>query len=122
MSDLTDEIKAAIAYADAVDAWDTPTSYVQRSSDNMGLIYKVNANARIELQPTAARGLSDEELEDEIGLALHTVRKQMRDHADAIEGRLHAEISKLREDVERLQKQIDAANVVPIGRGRSDAA
>ena len=84
----------------------------QRSGDR-DIVYKVNERARIvEPQPTAAHaGLSDEELVTGIGEALATVRKQMRD-----------EISKLREDHERLRAQIEAANVVSIGRGRSDPA
>ena len=79
---------------------------MQRSA-NMNLVYKVNETARVEVLPPQQpepSSLSEDEIEG-IGIALGTVRKQMRNHADAIEGRLHAEVVALRNRIAALEER-----------------
>jgi hypothetical protein len=114
---------------------------LQRSSGD-NLIFKINENTKVESspQPEPASGLSEEEM-DGIGIALGTIRKQMRDHADAIERRLRAEQValegrqaaledqaalearqhvELRDEVKALRAQIESKTVTPL-RGRDVA-
>jgi hypothetical protein len=117
-----------------------PLQLVQRSSDT-NLVFKVNETAKVESspQPEHASGLSEEEVMDGIGIALGTIRKQMRDRADAIErrlraeqaalegrqaaleGRQHTEQVALREEVKALRAQIESKNVTSL-RGRDVVA
>jgi hypothetical protein len=119
-----------------------PLQLVQRSSDT-NLVFKVNETAKVESspQPEHASGLSEEEVMDGIGIALGTIRKQMRDRADAIERRLRAEQValegrqaaledqaalearqhvELRDEVKALRAQIESKTVTPL-RGRDVA-
>jgi hypothetical protein len=132
MDDLRAMIKAACDEADAVEReymqWQAQREQlVQRSSDT-NLIFKINENAKVESPPQpdlddssiSTSNLTEEEMEG-IGIALGTIRKQMRDHADAIEGRLHAELVSLRDEVKALRAQIESKNVTPL-HGKTNVA
>src|SRR5262249_50765195 len=102
---------------------------VRRSASGRDLVYRVNENAKVEAfdfdatskstAPPQADGLTEDEIEG-IGIALGTIRNQAYDYADAVEGRLHAELVALRDEVKALRAEIEMKNITPL-RGR-DAA
>src|SRR5262249_37743196 len=77
---------------------------MQRSA-NMNLIYKVTETPKVEVLPPQQPvqfGLSEEEMVEGVGIALAGIRDRAFDYADAIEGRLHAELVSLRDEVKAL--------------------
>src|SRR5262245_486284 len=86
---------------------------LQRSA-NMNLVYKVTETPKVEILPPQQpepSGLSEDEIVEGVGIALAGIRDKAFDYADAVEGRLHAEIFALREEVKSLRAQIEVKNV-----------
>jgi len=94
---------------------------MQRSA-NMNLVYKVTETPKVEILPPQQPepvGLREDEIEG-IGIALGTIKNRAFDYADAVEGRLHAELVALRDEVKALRAQIEIKTITP-WRGRDVA-
>jgi len=117
---IDDAIAQADASARACDA------LITRSSSKMNLVYRVNENAKVQTEDAVLNqvqnsGLSEDEIVAGVGEALAVMRDKAFDYADAVEGRLHAELVALRDEVKALRAQVEANNVTPIPRPKNVA-
>jgi hypothetical protein len=116
MSDLRDEIAAAIAFADAVERdeaeWQAQREQLVQRSDGGPLIFKTNDNGLQSESDAISREDALQLIEDAVGIVGEETGKLLDE--------LTAKISALAQEVSALRAIVESNNVTPM-RGRDGA-